>query len=128
MYIFKDTVDFLTQTKEKLLAQGEQSLNSKGACLYRSPSGKGCAIGIHLEDECYDERMEDMAISRILGSGNDLRGSRFDKECGAVKGNLKKKFKRVDKDALNEAQYIHDDFPNASSWERRFDVLIKRYS
>ncbi len=41
-----------------LIAQGGCSVNERGHCVYRSPSGRKCAVGQIIPDEEYDKGFE----------------------------------------------------------------------
>ena len=52
------TLDVFNKVSEHLLTQKEQSLDTFGDCLYRSPAGLKCAVGCLIKDEFYSESLE----------------------------------------------------------------------
>lgn len=57
--------EFYQATVKHLLDQNEPCLESGGACMYRS-KGKKCAIGFHIKDEDYTERMEFTSVTELV--------------------------------------------------------------
>jgi len=59
------------QAYNGILAQGGQSSNAYGRCMYRGPGGRKCAVGHLLPDALYHHSMEGHPVdysTRVLGS------------------------------------------------------------
>lgn len=57
--------DIFTTSATHLLAQGEQSTNHMGECLYHGPRGRKCAIGIFIPLERYSRTLEGSGVETL---------------------------------------------------------------
>jgi len=86
------------QAYNGILAQGGQSSDTVGRCMYRGPGGRKCAVGHLLPDALYHRSMEGQAVdysTRVLGSA--LLQAGIDMED------------RPTKNLVIRMQAIHDD-------------------
>ena len=63
--MMKETFEYVLN---KILEQGEPSLNKDGKCLYRGPNGLKCAAGHLISDEEYNPSMEGRGARHTLSS------------------------------------------------------------
>jgi len=59
--------EIIDQVINGLIEQGQQAIEDD-TCMYRSPTGLKCAIGMLISDEDYDSRMEGHGINELLGN------------------------------------------------------------
>ena len=70
-----------------LLTQNKRAVGSGGDCVYRSPCGLKCAIGVLISDEEYTENMEESDVHKLTEGTNSEPHRRL----------------------LNALQYLHDE-------------------
>jgi len=85
---------------DHMLTQGMKSVDVHGKCVYRSDTGRSCAIGCLIPDELYDKSFEGQAVMHE-------RLQKVIKKAG---------FKRINS-LLVSLQGVHDDF-DASRWAK----------
>jgi hypothetical protein len=49
-----------------LLVQGRKAVGKNGKCVYRSPNGDRCAVGVLISDEEYLKKMEGKTVVKLL--------------------------------------------------------------
>ncbi len=62
-----DRQSVFNQMIEHLVEQGEPAIDSEYKCVYRTSSGKMCAIGCLIPDDKYDPDFEGSSASDIAG-------------------------------------------------------------
>lgn len=72
-------------------------------CQYRTPSGKGCAIGCAIPKKVYDPCMEGKSIDALMGIFTGWKTP----EASPV---LRELFADCDVEYMRESQRMHDDF------------------
>ena len=93
-----------------LLTQKEQSMDSKGLCLYRGPKGLKCAIGVLIPDNEYKKTVESLSV---IDLNHEVQLA-----CGLDESNI---------DLAQELQAIHDgDSP--SQWRYSLETLAKNWA
>lgn len=75
-------------------------------CVYRSPDGLKCAVGVLIPDEFYDSNLEGQPASSLT--------------------NLIPFLQNVDKYFLDKMQEIHD-FRSPNNWEEAFEDIAFEY-
>lgn len=85
---------------EHLLTQNERAYDQHLGCMYRSPQGLKCAVGVLIPDEQYDPKME----------------------CGGIY-TLNRNFPqlgfKVHEDLLKHLQEVHDGNESTEHWRSR---------
>lgn len=92
--VFNKTVrHFIKQVEPAYITDSD----GKQACAYRSPEGRMCAVGCHIEDSEYDAGMEGLAVTGLVDK---------DYLPGRLKNNIP---------LLEALQSVHDDCAYSSS-------------
>lgn len=79
-------------------------------CQYRTPSGKGCAIGCAIPKKLYDPCFEGKSVDALMGIFTGYHNP------GASPA-LREFFFGVDVEYMRESQRLHDDFSGSESIE-----------
>ena len=90
-----------------LLTQNKRSVDVSDNCMYRSPCGLKCAIGVIISDEEYAEDMEGNPIATLLFR-RDLEDHKYES-------------------LLRDIQRVHDMNADVSVWLERLIHLAKRH-
>jgi hypothetical protein len=53
--------ELITKAMDGIIAQGKQSVNTFGQCVYRSPDGSKCAAGHLIKDEHYNPQWNSLS-------------------------------------------------------------------
>jgi hypothetical protein len=91
-----------------LLTQNEHSHSRHKACMYRSPNGLKCALGVLISDEEYSGDMESKGITTLLrefGSSNHIHHG-----------------------LLHDFQSVHDNGHSVSCWPNELIGLAMHYN
>lgn len=105
-----NTREIFDKVKSHLLTQNARARNHRGECVYRSDSGRKCAIGCLIEDEHYSKDLESYALEAMSVRGA-LQKSGIDMGFGELV-------------MLEKLRNIHDQSPIAN-WPRELDELEK---
>lgn len=92
-----------------LLTQNQKSVHDVDTCMYRSPDGLMCAVGIFIPDDVYDQKLERMSVNAVL--------ERFgiSEETGRVKTLI-----------LTQLQSLHDR-NDPSLWFEGAELIARRW-
>ena len=108
------TPEYILDTVEKeLIKQGGPSANEAGMCLYRSPEGRKCGVGVLIPDELYTPDFDDEdldfagTISNIFAYGvSEYSENEVVTECTRLLDYLGKD----NLDLLSDVQELHDSW------------------
>lgn len=89
-----------------LFQQGQQAIANQ-ICLYRSPNGMKCAVGVHIRDDEYSEKMENKMVINL-------------KDANLLPSRLIPHLK-----LLIDLQDFHDDSDNWRENDRTFKNKLK---
>lgn len=101
MYTDQEIVD---RTYKHLIEQGSKCVNIGGACVYRGPEGKMCAIGALIPDELYQGSM-------------DVYGNTIDEVIRHYPA-VEDLFRANSPELLKRIQEIHDEYDPFDKWEQ----------
>lgn len=112
-----DRQAIFNQVRDHLLAQGVRSVNQHGACLYRGPDGRKCAIGALISDEHYSAVLD----RKNLSAKNEHVVSAVSKSLGVDITHVSycsPDYQWSDVQFLRALQEMHDDHDDSSpdSW------------
>ncbi len=103
-----------------LIQQGARSIDEKNSCLYRSPCGNRCAIGLLIPDEHYTPSIEAKGINSFVAP--DYLLVEVCKQSG-IDLNSRAVFSLV-----NDLQIMHDTFLYNCAKGEDFVDYVKRKS
>jgi len=112
----KTLQEMFNQAYLGVIAQGGQSSDGLGHCMYRGPEGRKCAVGHLLPDESYHRRLEGKSVD--YGSGA-LKPALI--QAGIDMGD------KSTKALLAKMQYIHDaPAPSDELFIERFKLAMSK--
>lgn len=108
-----NTQEIFDKVAGHLLKQNEQSLDIVGDCMYRGINGMKCAIGCLIDDEHYDETLENENVfaKSVVEAVEDSVGRTLSKEELTM---------------LDKLQTTHDEFP-PGVWQTKLENLADEH-